>query len=177
VRTQSRNVAALRKYLRRSSKGDKIDAITLAKMPSVDAEGLNDVYIPPAKMYFIQRLAHQRRRLESDMAARKARIISILDGYFPGLRQAFPSLWSPQANVILSSCLNPLAVVRDGEKALDRFLTTTRPKHRKDAVESYMVYVACQAVAIIYERLISAGTINDDFFDTLQEKIGRELRL
>ncbi len=78
VRTQSRNVAALRRYLRRSSKSDKIDAITLAKMPFVDEERLNEVYLPPAKIYAIQRLARQRKRLESDMASRKKRIISIL---------------------------------------------------------------------------------------------------
>lgn len=33
VRTQARNVSALRKYLRRSAKSDRIDALTLAKMP------------------------------------------------------------------------------------------------------------------------------------------------
>ena len=46
VRTQARNVVALRKYLRRSSKSDRIDALTLAKMPFVDIERLNDVYLP-----------------------------------------------------------------------------------------------------------------------------------
>ncbi len=177
VRTQSRNVAALRKYLRHSSKSDKIDAITLAKMPFVDAERLNDVFLPPAKIYAIQRLARQRRRLESDMASRKTRIISILDGYLPGVRLAFSSLWSLQAKAFLNSRLNPLAVVRDGEKALDCFLTSARYRHAKDTVESHMVYVACQAVAMIYERSRSAGTINDDFFAALQEEIGRELRL
>jgi transposase len=95
VRTQSRNVAALRRYLRRSSKSDKIDAITLAKMPFVDAERLNEVYLPPAKLYVIQRLARQRKRLESDMASRKKRIISILDGYLPGVHLALiPWTWS-----------------------------------------------------------------------------------
>ena len=38
VRTQARNVVALRKYLRRSAKSDRIDALTLAKMPFVDIE-------------------------------------------------------------------------------------------------------------------------------------------
>jgi transposase len=141
VRTQSRNVAALRKYLRRSSKSDKIDAMTLAKMPFVDAERLNDVFLPPAKVYAIQRLARQRRRLESDMAARKTRIISLLDGYLPGVRQSFSNLWSPQANAFLSSRLNPLAVARDGEKALDRFMTRARPKRRKDTVERHMLFL------------------------------------
>ncbi len=177
VRTQSRNVAALRRYLRRSSKSDKIDAITLAKMPFVDAERLNEVYLPPAKLYAIQRLARQRKRLESDMASRKKRIISILDGYLPGVHLAFSSRWSLQAKAFLNSRLNPLDVVRDGEKTLDRFLTSARYRHQKDANESHMVYVACRAAAMIYERSRAAGMIDDDFFAALQEEIGRELRL
>ena len=36
VRVQAQKVVALRKYLHRSSKSDKIDALTLAKMPFVD---------------------------------------------------------------------------------------------------------------------------------------------
>jgi hypothetical protein len=78
-----------------------IDAITLAKMPFVDAERLNEVFLAPAKIYAIQRLARQRRRLESDMAARKTRIISILDGYLPGVRLTFSNLWSFQAKAFL----------------------------------------------------------------------------
>jgi len=177
VRTQSRNVAALRKYLRRSSKSDKIDVITLAKMPFVDAERLNQLYLPPAKIYAIQRLARQRKRLESDMASRKKRIISILDGYLPGVHLAFSSLWSLQAKAFLRSRLNPLAVVRDGEKALDGFLTGARHRHQRDAAESHAVFVACHAVAMIYERSSSAGMIDDSFFAAPQEEIGRELRL
>jgi len=177
VRTQSRNVAALRRYLRRSSKSDKIDAITLAKMPFIDAERLNEVYLPPAKIYAIQRLARQRRRLESDMAARKTRIISIVDGYLPGVRQVFSNLWSLQAKAFLNSRLNPLAVVRDGEKALHLFLARTKPRCKEDGADSHMVYLACKGVATIYEQPRSAGTMNDDFFAALQEEISRELRL
>jgi transposase len=177
VRTQSRNVAALRKYLRHSSKSDKIDAITLAKMPFVNAERLNEVYLPPAKIYAIQRLARQRKRLENDMASRKKRIISIIDGYLPGVHTAFSSRWSLQAKAFLRCRLNPLAIVRDGEKALDRFLTNVRYRHQKDAVESHSVYVACQAAATIYQRSQEAGMIDDDFFAALQEEIVHELRL
>ena len=177
VRTQSRNVAALRKYLRHSSKSDKIDAITLAKMPFVNAERLNEVYLPPAKIYAIQRLARQRKRLENDMASRKKRIISIIDGYLPGVHAAFSSRWSLQANAFLRCRLNPLAIVRDGEKTLDRFLTNARYRRQKDAVESHSVYMACQAAATIYQRSQEAGMIDDDFFAALQEEIVHELRL
>ena len=50
VRVQARKVVALRKYLRRSSKSDKIDSLTLAKMPFIDPEQLEEIYLPPAKM-------------------------------------------------------------------------------------------------------------------------------
>ena len=177
VRTQSRNVAALRRYLRQSSKSDRIDALTLAKMPFVDAERLNEVYLPPAKLYAIQRLARQRNRLESDMSSRKKRIISIVDGYLPGVHIAFTSRWAPQTKAFLISRLNPLDVVRDGEKALDHFLTSARYRHTKDPGESHAVYIACRAAAIIYEKAAAAGMIDDDFFASLQDEIGRELRL
>ena len=177
VRTQARNVAALRKYLRRSSKSDKIDATTLAKMPFVDLERLNEVYLPPAKMNAMLRLARQRRRLESEIATRKTRIISIMDGYLPGVRPAFSNLWSLQGREFLRNYLNPLVVVRDGEKALHRALTRARSRRKGDAVESHQVYLACQDVATIYQLSHAAGTIDDDFFAALQEEIGRELRL
>jgi transposase len=40
VRVQAQKVVALRKYLNRSSKSDKIDSLTLAKMPFIDPEQL-----------------------------------------------------------------------------------------------------------------------------------------
>jgi transposase len=177
VRVQARKVVALRKYLRRSSKSDKIDALTLAKMPFIDPERLEDIYLPSAKMYAIQRLARQRKRLESEIGSRKKRIGSIVDGYFPGMRQVFSDPWSAHARAFLHSCLNPLAVVRAGEKALHTFLTKARLRGKGDAVESHLVYLACQDAATLYNLSSSVGTIDEDFFSALQEEISRELRL
>jgi len=177
VRTQARNVVALRKYLRRSAKSDRIDALTLAKMPFVDIERLNEVYLPPAKINAILRLARQRQRLEGDIAGRKKRILAIIDGYLPGVRQPFSNLWLPQGREFLRTQLNPLAVVRAGEKALNRFLTRARVRGKKEANESHWVYRACQNIATIYEMSRSSGAVDDDFFADLQDEIARELRL
>ena len=177
VRTQGRNVVALRKYLHRSSKSDKLDALTLAKMPFVDQERLNDVYLPPAKVNAILRLARQRQRLEADVAGRKKRILSILNGYIPGIRQTFSNIWSPQGREFLRTHLNPLAVSRSGEKAFDRFLTRARFRGKEDAEESHTVYLTCKMAATIYEKSRSTGAIDDDFFAALQDEIARELRL
>jgi transposase len=141
VRTQGRNVVASRKYLHRSSKSDKLDALTLAKMPFLNQERLNDVYLPPAKVNAILRLARQRQRLEGDVAGRKKRILSIINGYIPDIRQAFSNLWSPQGREFLRNHLNPLSVTRSGEKAFDRFLTRARFRRKEDSEESHMVYI------------------------------------
>jgi transposase len=45
VRVQAQKVVALRRYLNRSSKSDKIDSLTLAKMPFIDPEKLEEIYL------------------------------------------------------------------------------------------------------------------------------------
>ena len=170
-------MVALRKYLRRSSKSDKVDALTLAKMPFIDPEQLEEIYLPPAKIYAIQRLARQRQRLESEIGTRKKRIGSIVDGYLPGVRQAFSDSWSIHARAFLRSHLNPMAVAKSGEKALYTSLNKTRKRGKVDAAEIHTVYLACQDSAAIYKLSTPVGTIDDDFFAALQDEISRELRL
>jgi len=86
-------------------------------------------------------------------------------------------MWSPQGREFLRTHLNPLAVARSGEKALDRFLTRARFREKEDAEESHMVYLTCKMAATIYEKSRSIGAIDDDFFAALQDEIARELRL
>ena len=178
VRVQAQKVVALRKYLNRSSKSDKIDSLTLAKMPFIDPEKLEEIYLPPGKIYAIQRLARQRKRLESEIAGHKKRIGSIVDGHFPGIRSAFSDPWSAQARAFLRSRLNPLTVIRAGEKALCAFLTKARKHCRIEAsVESHGIYLACREAAALYKASSSVGTIDDDFFSSLQDEVSRELRI
>jgi hypothetical protein len=146
-------------------------------MPFVNQERLNDIYLPPAKINAILRLARQRQRLEAEIAGRKKRILSIINGYIPGIRQTFSNIWSPHGREFLRTHLNPLAVVRSGEKALDRFLTQARFRRKEDDEESHTVYLICKMAATIYEKSHSVGAIDDDFFAALQDEIARELRL
>ena len=89
VRAKGQKVAVLGRYLRGSVKSDRIDAVTLAKMPLIDPEHLEEVYLPPAEIHALQRLTRQRKHLEDQIATHKKRIGSIISGYLPGVRQAF----------------------------------------------------------------------------------------
>lgn len=164
-----RSFSWLGKYLRRSSESDRIDTITLAKMPFADLERPNNVHLPPSKISAMLRLARQRKPLEGEVAARKTRIISIVDGYLPAVRIAFSDLWSPQGRESLRNHLNPLEVARHGEKAPHRALTRARHRGKGDAEESHRVFRACQAAATIYQPSHAAGTI-DDFSGDLKRR-------
>jgi len=177
VRVQTRKVAALRRYLRRSSKSDKVDALTLAKMPFVDSERLEPVYLPSAKIHAMQRLAKQRKRLETAIGKQKTIIGSVIDGYLPGIRRAFSNPWSVPARAFLCSRLNPMAVARATERALHVYLTKQRYHGEVDRAESHAVYLACQDVAKIYSLSLAAGSVDADFLDELQEQVSRDFRI
>ena len=177
VKAKGQKVAALRRYLRGTAKSDRIDALTLAKMPFIDPEQLGEVYLPPAEVNALQRLTRQRQRLGAEVVARKNRIGHIVDGYLPGVREAFSSPWSLQARAYLRSRLDPFAVVGTGEEALQSFLTEAGARGRRHKGETHLVYLACLNVAALYELSRPASGVDDGFFADLQDEIARELRL
>ena len=68
-------------------------------------------------------------------------------------------------------------MIHSGEKALHVLLTKARRHSKADAVDSHLVYLACQDAAILYKLSSPVGTIDKDFFAALQDEIFRELRL
>ncbi|MBN1369332.1 MAG: IS110 family transposase [Dehalococcoidaceae bacterium] len=177
VRAKGQKVAALRRYLRGPVKCDRIDALTLAKMPFIDPERLDEVYLPPAKTYALQRLTQQRKRIEDQITTRKKRINSIVDGYLPGVRQAFSHPWSAQLRAFLHYRLNPYTVAREGEEALQVFFNAVKTDPRAKRVENRLVYQACMQILALQKLCAATGMLNEDSFVALQDEIDRELRL
>jgi transposase len=174
VKAKMQKVAALRRYLRGPVKSDRLDALTLAKMPFIDPEQLIEIYLPPAEIHALQRLTRQRKRMESDVSSRKVRISAILDGYLPGVRRAFSESWSSSFRAFLRGRINPFAVVREGEEALHDYLSEASSRSR---VQTHQVFLACQSVARVCQMSMAAGTLNEDFFSDLQDEVARELKL
>ena len=177
VKAKTQKVAALRRYLRGPVKSDRLDALTLAKMPFIDSERLDEIYLPSSEIHALQRLTRQRKHLESDVTGHKVRIGSIVDGYLPGVRDAFINPWSRQARAFLNSRLNPFAVVHDGENALHGFFNKATPRKRISKLETHSVFLACQSVVKVCELSLPTTTINEYFFTELQDEIAREMRL
>jgi transposase len=177
LKAKMQKVAALRRYLSGPVKSDRIDALTLAKMPFIDPEQMEEVYLPSTKIYILQRLTRQRKRLQSDITGRKVRIEAIFDGYLPGVRETFSSPWSIPVRAFLRTRFNPFAVVRDGEKALFNFLSKAASREKIRQAESHRIFQACQAVADVCKGAEQAATINEELYTELQDEIAREMRL
>jgi len=64
VKAKTQKVAALQRYLRGPVKSDRLDALTLAKMPFIDPEQMDEIYLPPAEIHALQRLTRQRKRMK-----------------------------------------------------------------------------------------------------------------
>ena len=175
VKAKTQKVAALRRYLRGPVKSDRLDALTLAKMPFIDPEQLDRIYLPPAEIHALQRLTRQRKQIEQDVAGSKVKIAAIIDGYLPGVRPAFREAWSLPFRAFLRSRVNPFAVVRDGEKTLHAFLTSAGPRMTQSKTQQ--VFLACRNVAKVCESSETNGTLNEEFFLFLQDEVARELRL
>lgn len=175
VKARLQKVAALRRYLRGRAKSDRVDGVTLAKMPFIDAEQLEEAYLPPADYHTLQRLTRQRERLMKSITIRKNRIGSIVEGYLPGLRDAFTNSWSVHARAFYRSRLNPFAVVRNGKPALQEFLSEVCT--RGAVAQSQRLFRKCEVLAEFYRRAEAAGMVDEDFFDDLQDEIAREMRL
>lgn len=177
VKAKTQKVAALRRYLRGPVKSDRLDALTLAKMPFIDREKLDDIYLPTADVCALQRLTRQRKRIESDVSGRKIRISAIVDGYLPGVRQAFKEAWLSPVRAFLRSKINPFAVVREGENALHIFLTKASYHSRWSKADTRDVFLACQNLVMVCKLSESVGTFNEEFFIYLQDEIALELRM
>jgi transposase len=174
VKAKMQKVAALRRYLRGPAKSDRLDALTLAKMPFIDPEQLIEIYLPPANILVLQRLTRQRKRMESDVTGRKVRISAILDGYLPGVRRAFGEAWSSAFRAFIRARINPFSVIREGEECLNVYLSKYG-RHNKE--HSNQVFLACQNIVSICETAGTPGTLDEGFYVELQDEVARELRL
>ena len=77
------------RYLLSRAKSNRIDGITLAKMPPIDVEQLDEAHLPPAKYYALKQLTRKRERYMKSITIHKNLIGSITNGYLPSLRATF----------------------------------------------------------------------------------------
>jgi transposase len=177
VRIKTSKVAALRRYLKRDAKSDRLDSLTLAKMPLVDPEELYAVDLPPAALHGLDRMTRQRARLVESLIGRKNRLQAIVRGYLPGLMEVVGKPWEPVFRAVLTMGVNPFTFSRQGTTALRKALLE---KLARRALPERLVprfLTACKQLTQWYRPVIEAGLLTETFFDDVRDEVARELRL
>lgn len=179
VRVKAHKVHDLRKVYSRHRKNDKVDAKTLAMMPVVDREGIQEVYLASAKTFGLTRRCRQRERLVNHLTAQKNRIQSLLDWSFPGLMECFTDPFGDVAKMFYRHYTNPFVVQKMTPEDLAESLSAISGK-RVALVTAQAICQVAQAVCALYE---GSGEYIDfeeiareilpeiDLLDTYQEQL------
>lgn len=190
---QGEKAADLRKFYRKHAKSDRIDTRVLAKIPFVDEEGLNPLYLPTAEEQALRRLCRQREKLISQATATKNRLHDLdrLAGWDKALRSAFGGAFSEAARTFRQDLYNPWEVRELGIEGLQEYLARLEGKKDSQSMAAKL-YQASLAIIELYsppnedisphldfEMLCFEAQIKQEHLDKLeelQEKVEREIQ-
>ncbi|MGB3478377.1 MAG: transposase [bacterium] len=113
----------LRKFLKKHTKSDRIDAQALAKLPIIDAQGIYPLTLPKSDVEALNRYCRQRERIMRSISARKARIQAYFTTVNPLLMDCFGEhKYTRCCRAFLRQYVDPFKVVKLGVKRLSNFL-------------------------------------------------------
>lgn len=169
-RVKSEKVSDLRKYYKKHTKTDRIDADTLAKIPLVDEDSLYEVELPKDNLQALNRMVRQHEKLTTTIAIRKHRIQDLCCFAVPLLLDCFDDPFTLRARVILNRYFHPLKIKRLGVKRLDKILLKSSDK----PMEPFLAQR-------IYEAMMDARLLYDEQeyldFDELNDEVMLEMEL
>lgn len=159
----------LRKFLKRHTKTDEVDAETNARLPQVDPQGVHELRLPVPDQMALQRLVKRRDRLTREVADQKRRVHALMVMVNPGLMQALgDSAFSQAGRAFLRQYADPEMVVQMGPAKLKKFWK----KHSPGAVGEdriQRILQACRTAAELYESLRRQQKLPFDYADVQQE--------
>jgi len=121
-RVKSEKVQDLRKFYRKHTKTDSLDARALAKMPVVDFDSLEEVYIRPKDILALNTRCKQRAKLVKEATARRNSISDQIELGFPHLVDCFSSKFTTPFIRFCERYANPFKVRRLGKEKLLKIL-------------------------------------------------------
>lgn len=171
-----RKVSDLRKYYKKYTKSDRIDSRVLAKLPLVDSENLNELYLPDSIIGALKNYCKQRIRIVNSISARKNRIQALFICINPKLMESFKrDKFTQGARAFMRKYANPFKVKRLGISRLSNFLKSNcfgqpSPELAKK------IFRACIDTIKIYQPMEDKHSLPFDY-EQKQDEINIELDL
>jgi transposase len=166
----------LRKFLRKHTKSDRIDAQTMAKLPIVDPQGIYPLTLPKPDVVALNRYCRQRERIMRSICGRKTRIQAYFTAVNPLLMECFGEhKYTHCCRAFLRCYADPFKVVKLSVEQLAGFLTrhawgTPEPKLAEK------IYNASQSAVSIFKSAKAKGMLPFEP-EQFQDEINIELDL
>lgn len=164
----------LRKFLRRHTKSDAVDAAALAQLPEVDPRGAPEMQAVSPTVLTLQRLVKQRLHFVQQATKCKLRVEAAVELVNPHLLDELgPDKFSATARVLLRNLLNPLDVVPQGRPTWEEELRQAS-RGTISAARLDRLWEAYVKVVDYYEPVVKRGLLPFDG-QALQDEVRREL--
>ena len=165
----------LRKFLRKHTKSDQIDAASLARLPQIDPQGVNELNLPSPSQMTLRRLVRRRDRMTRRVGRQKRRLHALLTMVNPFLVDALgKSPFGTAALKFLARYADPEKVLRLGKSRLSRFWAK-HSRNNAPAERVEKVFEACQKTAELYRDIRRCGQLPFDY-EAVQEDLVDEVR-
>lgn len=169
-------VSALRKYYKKYTKSDRIDSRILAKLPTIDPENLNELYLPEPIIGALKGYCKQRARIMDSISARKTRIQAMFTSVSPKLMESFgENKFTKVARAFLRKYANPFKAKQLGLARLSDFLKNNGFGEVNIALAQKIFTASIDAVKI-YQGTKDKGIIPFTY-EQIQDEINIELDL
>lgn len=173
-RVKSQKVSDLRKYFKKHTKSDRVDSQTLAKLPFIDSEGINQLYLPTSTLGSLDRCCRQRDKIMRNISAIKTRIQAIFIFVNPKLLECFnDNKFTKAIRALMRKYVDPFAIKKLGLKRLTLFLNN----HAHGQVDTEIIqkiFDASVSATEIYREAKETNTLPVDF-SQVQEEVNIEL--
>ena len=145
----TRQVADLRRYFKRHSKSDRIDARVLAAVPYLNPDKLHPLTLPGARHLACQRACREVNNLQTWMTAIKNRLHVIDRFAWPGLEHVFPDPFGGDARWMRDHWYDPFQVLAAGAQAIrSQWQETASAPHEEPEWIDSLLHLAKDVVAI-----------------------------
>lgn len=167
---------ALRKFYRRHTKTDTIDAAATSRLPSVDPT-LHPAVVGDARFESLRRLVRQSWQLREAMANRKRRVMSRVLMVYPGYDEVFRDRYCGASLLFCRRYLDPAKPRRLGRTRLATLLRK-RALGKFDTARASRLWVVVEnapELAIAYDDLQRSVNVDLDLLEA-EEHAQQELR-
>jgi transposase len=122
IRVKAHKAHDLRQYYSRHRKNDTLDAGILAKIPLIDEKAMEEVYLPDAKTFALERRNRQKNRIRQEISAGKNRLRSLYHWLMPGLMNCFADPFDSRGRTFYRHFTNPFQAKAAGPDGIRQVL-------------------------------------------------------